>query len=93
MTVIVTDHHEVPFEEHDGKKIYLLPKADAIVDPKQEDCAYPFKSLCGTGVAYQLMTLLFRRMKRTMSHQEIFYNIRRLLLWLMLWSLSGKIVF
>ena len=72
MTVIVTDHHEVPFEEHDGKKTYLLPKADAIVDPKQEDCAYPFKSLCGTGVAYQLMTLLFRRMKRTMSHQEIF---------------------
>ena len=72
MTVIVTDHHEVPFEEHDGKKTYLLPKADAIVDPKQEDCAYPFKSLCGTGVAYQLMTLLFRRMKRTMSCQEIF---------------------
>ena len=72
MTVIVTDHHEVPFEEHDGKKTYLLPKADAIVDPKQEDCAYPFKSLCGTGVAYQLMTLLFRRMKRTMSRQEIF---------------------
>lgn len=72
MTVIVTDHHEVPFEEHDGKKIYLLPKADAVVDPKQEDCAYPFKSLCGTGVAYQLMTLLFCRMKRTMSHQEIF---------------------
>lgn len=72
MTVIVTDHHEVPFEEHDGKKIYLLPKADAIVDPKQEDCAYPFKSLCGTGVAYQLMTLLFRRMKRIMSRQEIF---------------------
>ena len=72
MTVIVTDHHEVPFEEHDGKKIYLLPKADAIVDPKREDCAYPFKSLCGTGVAYQLMTLLFRRMKRTMSRQEIF---------------------
>lgn len=72
MTVIVTDHHEVPFEEHDGKKTYLLPKADAIVDPKQEDCAYPFKSLCGTGVAYQLMTLLFRRMKRTMGRQEIF---------------------
>lgn len=72
MTVIVTDHHEVPFEEHDGKRTYLLPKADAIVDPKQEDCAYPFKSLCGTGVAYQLMTLLFHRMKRTMSRQEIF---------------------
>ena len=72
MTVIVTDHHEVPFDEHDGKKTYFLPNADAIVDPKQEDCVYPFKSLCGTGVAYQLMTLLFRRMKRTMSRQEIF---------------------
>lgn len=72
MTVIVTDHHEVPFEEKNGKKNYMLPIADAIVDPKQEDCAYPFKSLCGTGVAYQLMTLLFRRMKRTMSCQEIF---------------------
>ena len=72
MTVIVTDHHEVPFEEKNGKKNYMLPIADAIVDPKQEDCAYPFKSLCGTGVAYQLMALLFRRMKRTMSRQEIF---------------------
>ncbi len=72
MTVIVTDHHEVPFEEKNEKKTYMLPIADAIVDPKQEDCAYPFKSLCGTGVAYQLMTLLFRRMKRTMSRQEIF---------------------
>ena len=72
MTVIVTDHHEVPFDEHDGKKTYFLPNADAIVDPKQEDCVYPFKSLCGTGVAYQLMTLLFHRMKRTMSRQEIF---------------------
>ncbi len=72
MTVIITDHHEVPFEEKNGKKNYMLPIADAIVDPKQEDCAYPFKSLCGTGVAYQLMTLLFHRMKRTMSRQEIF---------------------
>ena len=81
MTVIVTGHHEVPFEEHDGKKIYLLPKADAIVDPKQEDCAYPFKSLCGTGVAYQLMTLA---VSENEAHNEpfrrFFYNIRRLLL-------------
>ncbi len=72
MTVIVTDHHEVPFEEKNGKKNYMLPIADAIVDPKQEDCSYPFKSLCGTGVVYQLMALLFRQMKRTMSRQEIF---------------------
>lgn len=42
MTVIVTDHHEVPFEEWGGKKQYLLPPADAVVDPKRPDCEYPF---------------------------------------------------
>ena len=72
MTVIVTDHHEVPFEEKDHLKTFMLPSADAIVDPKQIDCAYPFKSLCGTGVAYQLMRLLFRRMNRKMEREDVF---------------------
>ena len=72
MTVIVTDHHEVPFEEKDHLKNFMLPSADAIVDPKQIDCAYPFKSLCGTGVAYQLMRLLFRRMNRKMEREDVF---------------------
>ncbi len=60
MTVIVTDHHEVPYEETDGKRIYLIPPADAVVDPKQEDCGYPFKQICGAVVAGKLVSVLLR---------------------------------
>ena len=59
MTIIVTDHHEVPYEEVDGEKNYILPMADAVIDPKQVDCIYPFKSLCGAAVAYKLVEALF----------------------------------
>ncbi|MGI6071054.1 MAG: single-stranded-DNA-specific exonuclease RecJ [Blautia sp.] len=59
MTVVVTDHHEVPYQEEDGKKISLVPPADAVVNPRQEDCPYPFKKLCGAAVAYQLVRVLF----------------------------------
>ncbi|MCI8770988.1 MAG: single-stranded-DNA-specific exonuclease RecJ [Lachnospiraceae bacterium] len=55
LTMIVTDHHEVPRE--DGKEV--LPPADAIVNPKQEACGYPFQELCGAGIAYKLVSLLF----------------------------------
>ena len=53
--VIVTDHHEVPYEIINDKKEYILPPACAVVDPKREDCGYPFKSICGAVVAYKLM--------------------------------------
>lgn len=59
MTVIVTDHHEIPFDETDGEKNYRLPPADAVIDPKQADCGYPFKGLCGAAVAYKLMEALY----------------------------------
>lgn len=59
MTVIVTDHHEVPYEETEEGIRYLLPAADAVIDPKREDCEYPFKSLCGAAVAYKLVETLF----------------------------------
>lgn len=62
MTVIVTDHHEVPFDEEDGEKMYILPPADAVIDPKQTDCLYPFKGLCGAAVAYKLMEALWESM-------------------------------
>ena len=55
MKIVVTDHHEVKYETIDGEKKYLIPEADAVVDAKQEDCPYPFKELCGAGVAYQLI--------------------------------------
>jgi len=59
MTVIVTDHHEVPFEEKNGEKHFLLPEADVIIDPKQPGCAYPFKQICGGVVAYKVIQALF----------------------------------
>ena len=62
MTVVVTDHHEVPYTEIGGDRRYILPEADAVVDPKQEDCAYPFKGLCGAAVAYKLVEALMEAM-------------------------------
>lgn len=62
MTVIVTDHHEVPFDEENGEKKYQLPPADAVIDPKQADCNYPFKGLCGAAVAYKMMEALWESM-------------------------------
>ncbi len=63
MTVIVTDHHEVPYEEQeDGERIYRIPPADAVVNPKQPDCPYPFKGLCGAAVAFKLVQVLYQEM-------------------------------
>ena len=62
ITMIVTDHHDVPFEIKDDKKVYIVPLADAVINPKQADCDYPFKLLCGAGVAYKLISLLYDRL-------------------------------
>ena len=61
MTFVVTDHHEVPFElGADGvTKIQQLPQADAVVDPKRDDCNYPFKGICGAQVAWKLVDVLY----------------------------------
>ncbi len=65
MTVIVTDHHEVPYEvQADGSRLETLPEADAVVDPKQSACPYPFKGICGAVVAYKLMEIYLGRMTR-----------------------------
>lgn len=55
MTVVITDHHDVPYEETDNGRRYIIPKAAAVVDPKQNDCRYPFKMLCGAGIAYKFI--------------------------------------
>ncbi len=65
MTVIVTDHHEVPYDEIDGRRQYKVPRASAVVDPKQEDCGYPFPEICGAVVAYKLMLALIAQQKHT----------------------------
>ncbi len=62
MTVIVTDHHEVPYDEEGEERHYLLPPADAVIDPKQPECGYPFKGLCGAAIAYKLVEALCEAM-------------------------------
>lgn len=61
LPVIVTDHHEIQKE---------LPEADAVVDPKREDCSYPFKGLCGAGVAFQLISALYEKMGISAEKRE-----------------------
>lgn len=60
MTIIITDHHEIPYDiDNNGDKQYKIPGADAIVNPKQLDCTYPFKELCGAGVAFKLIQSIY----------------------------------
>ena len=59
MTVIITDHHEIPYKETEDGRELILPPADAIVNPKQPDCNYPEKRLCGAVVALKLVTALY----------------------------------
>lgn len=63
LTVVVTDHHEVPYLDAGNGKEYILPPADAVVDPHREDCGYPFKGLCGAAVAYKLVEALYNVMQ------------------------------
>ena len=77
MTIVVTDHHEVPYLEENGEKKYLLPPADAVVDPHRADCEYPFKGLCGAAVAYKLVEVLYRVSGK--SEQEVEYLQERLM--------------
>ncbi|SHJ34469.1 single-stranded-DNA-specific exonuclease RecJ [Hespellia stercorisuis] len=71
LTIIVTDHHEVPYEETEEGRKYILPPADAVVDPKQVDCTYPFQGLCGAAVAYKLMQALYDSLGK--DEEEIDY--------------------
>ncbi|WP_459478736.1 single-stranded-DNA-specific exonuclease RecJ [Clostridium saccharoperbutylacetonicum] len=62
MTVIVTDHHDIPFlEDENNNRKFISSEADAIVNPKQEDCRYKFKQLCGAGVAFKLVQVLYEK--------------------------------
>lgn len=61
MTVLVTDHHEIPFKDVDGERIYMRSEADAIVNPHQKTCAFPYKNLCGAGVAWAVIVALYEK--------------------------------
>lgn len=61
MTIIVTDHHEIPYEDTEGGRVFRIPNADAVVNPKQSDCRYPSKNVCGAVVAWKLVWALYER--------------------------------
>lgn len=77
LTVIVTDHHDIPYmiDEKTGDKKILYTKADAVINPKQEDCNYPFKYLCGAAVAYKLIERLYSifNYEKTLAYPFIEY--------------------
>jgi len=63
ITVIVTDHHDIPFvEDENNIRKFISSDADAIVNPKQEECKYKFKQLCGAGVAFKLIEVLYEKL-------------------------------
>lgn len=72
MKIVVTDHHEVPYEMAEDGKRYLIPGADAVIDQKQPDCSYPFKELCGAGVAYKLLEALYDELHRPEAEKADF---------------------
>lgn len=72
MTVVVTDHHEIPYRNTEQGKEFLRSKADAIVNPKQADCPYPCKGICGAVVAWKLVQVLYERMDIPVKEADIF---------------------
>ena len=58
--VIITDHHDVPFIEEDNVRKYVVPEADYVLNPKQENCNYEFDKICGAGVAYKFVQCLYK---------------------------------
>ncbi len=75
MTVIVTDHHEIPYKEENGERKVILPPADAILNPKQYDCPYPNKNLCGAVVAFKYITALYERFNIPERELEDYYEL------------------
>ena len=69
LTVVITDHHDIPFQETENGKEWIIPPADAVINPKQADCAYPNKNLCGAVVAWKLIWALYE--KNGISQSEV----------------------
>ena len=75
MAVIVTDHHEIPYREENGERKVILPPADAILNPKQYDCPYPNKNLCGAVVAFKYITALYECFDVPQKELEDYYEL------------------
>ncbi len=75
MTVIITDHHDIPYKDDEDGRHYIIPKAAAVIDPKQQDCGYPFKQLCGAAVAWKLLGALYEKMNIPLTELEEFLEM------------------
>jgi single-stranded-DNA-specific exonuclease len=67
LKVVLTDHHDIPYVEEDNKRIFKIPEADVVINPKQEDCPYEFKELCGAGIALKFSLCLLTEMGKKLS--------------------------
>ena len=74
MKVILTDHHDIPYEEVNGVKKHKLPEADCVINSKQEDCKYPFKQLCGAGVALKFSKVLLEEFNMELKDDDVLYE-------------------
>ncbi len=72
LTVLVTDHHDIPYQEEDGVRSYLHSQADAIVNPKQKECGYPFAGICGAVVAWKVIQALYEACKIPAEEAMVF---------------------
>ena len=72
LTVLVTDHHDIPYQEEDGVRTYLRSQADAIVNPKQKECGYPFAGICGAVVAWKVIQALYEACKIPAEEAMVF---------------------
>ncbi|MFV0344426.1 MAG: single-stranded-DNA-specific exonuclease RecJ [Anaerocolumna sp.] len=75
MTMIITDHHDIPYVFEGEEKIYKIPHGDAVVNMKRQDCNYPFKSLCGAGVAFKLIQALFEIFEKEQEEALVYLEI------------------
>lgn len=74
LKVVITDHHDIPYLEEDGIRKFLIPKGDAVINPKQKDCPYPFKELCGAGIALKFSQCLMEDMGRNFNDYNELYQ-------------------
>ena len=75
LTIVVTDHHDIPFQKENDEITYLLPPAAAVINPKQKDCSYPFKSICGAVVVYKFIQVLYDLFQIDQKESEAFLEI------------------
>lgn len=76
MTVVLTDHHDIPYISSGNEHIeYIIPEADAVINPKQKNCTYPFKLLCGAGIALKFVQRLYEKLAIDKKELEDYIEI------------------